>query len=484
VSARVSVFGLGYVGSVMAACLARAGHDVRGVDINPAKVAAINEGRSAIVEPGLDEAIAEGRRTGRLTATTDPFDAVLGTDVSVVSVGTPGCANGALDLRAATAVTRQIGRALRRKSRYHCVVFRSTVLPGTVRNVLVPVLSRASQKRAHCEFDVCFNPEFMREGSALSDYQRPAVVVIGAETERGGDCAARLYDGIAAPVERTTYEAAEMLKYACNGFHALKVTFANEIGVLCKSLGIDSYRVMELFTRDDRLNISPAYLRPGFAFGGSCLGKDLRALLHQARELDLATPVLSATLDSNRQHIQRAVDWVLSWPAQRVGLIGLTFKGGTDDLRESPSVAVAEALLGKGRRLRIYDADLLAGTLVGANKAFIDRQLPHLSAYLCGSIDDVLRESDVLVICKADGIPPASLAVCVGAKPTLDLARVMLDGHATPANYEGICWPSARSSGPGGAHSGDRRRFQTAAPRSSWAPPEPHLPAPHQEARP
>jgi GDP-mannose 6-dehydrogenase len=437
---KISIFGLGYVGCVTAACLAEVGHEVWGVDINPAKVAMLNAGKSPIVEGSVEEMIAGARRQGALQATGDPSDAVRHTQLSLVCVGTPSNSNGSLDLSSVAAVSQQIGAALRRKRAYHCVVFRSTVLPGTVRNVLIPILSTSSGKRVHHDFDVCFNPEFLREGSSIADFYHPPFTVIGQETVRGGDVVAALYREIDAPLERTTYEVAEMVKYACNSFHALKVVFANEIGVLCKTLGIDSHRVMELFARDKKLNISAAYLKPGFAFGGSCLPKDLRALVYKAKQMDVATPVLASVLESNRVHIQRAIDHILRTKCKNIGVLGLSFKPGTDDLRESPIVTLIETLIGKGCQVRIYDADVLLARIFGANKEFIEREIPHISSLMCATREEVLRDSEVIVIGKHDdGLQQALQPYC-GGKVIFDLVRITPNLTDRPANYDGICW--------------------------------------------
>jgi GDP-mannose 6-dehydrogenase len=437
---RISIFGLGYVGCVTAACLAKAGHAVWGVDIKRDKVEMINAGRSPIIEKGIEEMIAEGRTCNYLRATTDPLEAVLCTDISLVCVGTPSNGNGSLDLNGVIAVSQQIGEALARKSSYHCVVFRSTILPGTVRNVLIPILSKVSGREVHNDFDVCFNPEFLREGSSISDFYHPPFTIIGQETSRGGDVVACLYDGINAPIGRITYEGAEMVKYACNSFHALKVTFANEIGVLCKSLGIDSHQVMELFALDKKLNISPAYLKPGFAFGGSCLPKDLRALLYKAKELDLTVPVLASILESNRVHIQRVTDWLLSTKRKKIGILGLSFKPGTDDLRESPIVTLVETLIGKGYQVRIYDSEVSLARIFGANKAFIEQEIPHLSSLMCSKIEEVIREAEVIVICKPEEQFKEPLKPYLGKKMIFDLARITANASDRPENYEGICW--------------------------------------------
>jgi GDP-mannose 6-dehydrogenase len=437
---KISIFGLGYVGCVTAACLAKAGHEVWGVDINPAKVAMLNAGKSPIVEKGLEELIAEASSRGALQATRNSRHAIDQTQLSLICVGTPSNGNGSLDLGSVIGVSRQIGAALRHKPAYHCVVFRSTVLPGTVRNVLVPLLNKSSGKRVHYDFDVCFNPEFLREGSSIADFYHPPLTVIGHETVRGGETVAALYSAIDAPLERTSYEVAEMLKYACNSFHALKVAFANEVGVLCKSLGIDSHRVMELFALDKKLNISAAYLKPGFAFGGSCLPKDLRALLYKAKEVDVATPVLTSVLESNRLHIQRAIDHILQTKRKSIGVLGLSFKAGTDDLRESPIVALIETLIGKGCRVKIYDADVLLARIFGANKEFIEREIPHISSLMCATREEVLRDSEVIVISKHDEGLPQALEPYLGEKFIFDLVRFTPSSRDGLAHYDGICW--------------------------------------------
>jgi len=437
---RISIFGLGYVGCVTAACLVKAGHEVYGVDINADKVEMLNAGRSPVVEKGLEELIAKGRGKRLLYATTDPWEAIFNTEVSLVCVGTPSNGNGSLHLDGIKAVSRQIGEALGQKKSYHCVTFRSTVLPGTVRNTLIPILAEASQRQVHEDFDVCFNPEFLREGSSISDFYCPPFTIIGQETPRGGDTLACLYNDIDAPIERTTYEVAEMLKYTCNSFHALKVTFANEVGTLCKSLGIDSHRVMELFFLDKKLNISPAYLKPGFAFGGSCLPKDLRALMYRAKEADVSLPVLGSVLESNRIHIQRVIDEILGTKQRRVGILGLSFKVGTDDLRESPIVTLVETLIGKGCQIKIYDEEVSLARLFGANKAFIEQEIPHIASLMFGDIDEVIRESQVIVVAKSDEKIKAAVDRFIGSKMIFDLVRLHKDIFAAPKNYVGICW--------------------------------------------
>ncbi|MGH7392612.1 MAG: nucleotide sugar dehydrogenase [Candidatus Rokuibacteriota bacterium] len=435
---KVSVFGLGYVGCVTAACLADLGHDVWGVDVSPDKVEMINAGKSPIVEARVGDLIGAARAGGRLRATADAAEAVRATNVSLVCVGTPSQANGNCDRTALANANRQIGAALATKPAPHCVAFRSTLMPGTVRAMLIPDLERASGKQAHRDFDVCVNPEFLREGTAVADFYDPPFVVIG-EHGTGGEALARMYDGVRARVDRTTYEVAEVLKYACNAFHAIKVSFANEMGALCKGLGIDSHRVMELFVKDQKLNISPAYLKPGFAFGGSCLPKDLRALLYAARQHDLTLPLLGAVLESNRVHLERTLQWILATGLKRVGLVGLSFKAGTDDLRESPSVALIETLIGKGFQVKIYDADVFLARIFGANKRFIESEIPHISSLMCSDLDEVIRESDLLVVSKPIREMETALAEHHG-KLVLDLVRLPLNGAASLHKYEGICW--------------------------------------------
>jgi GDP-mannose 6-dehydrogenase len=437
---NIAVFGMGYVGCVTAACLAESGHNVIGVDVSADKVATINAGKSPIVEDRIEDMLTQAVSRGALRASMDAALAIRETELSLVCVGTPSQANGSLDLSAVLAVSEQIGGLLKGKDSYHCVVFRSTVLPGTVRTVLIPALEAASGKRANVDFDVCMNPEFLREGSSVADFYHPPFVIIGAETARGGDAVARMYAGIEAPMERTSYEVSELVKYACNNFHALKVTFANEIGALCKGLGIDSHRVMQLFTMDRKLNVSPAYLKPGFAFGGPCLPKDLRAVLHKARELDVPVPLLTSVLESNRVQMERVVERILATRDKRVGVLGLSFKPGTDDLRESPIVSLIETLVGKGCQVKVYDPDVLLSRIFGANKRFIDRELPHIGALLAADIDDVLSVSEVIVVAKPSSEFATALTPHVGNKTIFDLVRLPLPEAVGRHRYEGISW--------------------------------------------
>ena len=437
---KVSVFGLGYVGSVSAAAFAADGHDVVGVDVNAEKVGAINEGRSPIVEPGLDDLLKRGAAAKRLRATTSTAEAVHRTDLSLVCVGTPSRRNGSLDLTYLERVCEQIGDALQAKDAYHVVVIRSTVLPGTTHDVVIPALERRSGKKYGEGFGVAVNPEFLREGSALRDFRQPPLTLVGHNHAADAAPARALYEGIDAPFVSTSIRVAEMMKYTSNTWHAVKVVFANEIGNLCKRVGVDSHEVMDIFCRDDKLNLSSYYLKPGFAFGGSCLPKDVRALQYRAKEVDLELPMIGAVLGSNRLQVQHAIDQIVETGKKKVGLFGFSFKAGTDDLRESPMVILAEALLGKGYQLCIYDRNVSLARLVGANKQYIEEQIPHLSRHLCETIDEVIERSEVLVV--GNAAPEFSEAVmrCRPDQVVVDLVRMPLDFSRVRARYEGICW--------------------------------------------
>ena len=437
---NVSVFGLGYVGSVSAATFADDGHTVIGVDVNPTKVEMLNAGQSPIVEPGLGELIESGVTAGRLRATTSASEAVSASDVSLISVATPSRRNGSLDLSHLTRVCEQVGEALRRKSTYHIVVIRSTVLPGTTHETVIPTIERASGKRYGTDFGVAVNPEFLREGSAVRDIKHPPLTLVGHNHAADAAGTIALYQGIDAPVVTSSIRVAEMIKYASNAWHALKVCFGNEIGNLCKRLDVDSHDVMEIFCKDDKLNLSPYYLKPGFAFGGSCLPKDVRALEYRAKELDLELPVLQSVLRSNQLQIQQALDQIIETGKKRIGLLGFSFKAGTDDLRESPMVILAETLLGKGYDVRIYDRNVLIARLTGSNKDYIEKQIPHLSRLLCESVDDVLNEADVIVIGNAAPEFGEALIRCRPNQTILDLVRVPVDRANVVADYRGICW--------------------------------------------
>jgi GDP-mannose 6-dehydrogenase len=437
---RVSVFGLGYVGSVSAASFASDGHEVVGVDVNPGKVASLNEGRSPIVEPGLDDLIRDTTANGRLRATTSTAEAVTSSQVSLICVGTPSRKNGSLDLSYLERVSEQIGDALRDKSDYHVVVVRSTVLPGTTHDVVIPALERRSGKKYGQGFGVSVNPEFLREGTALHDFRHPPLTLIGHNHAADASGTTALYARVDAPLVSTSIGVAEMMKYTSNAWHALKVCFANEIGNLAKRVGVDSHEVMRIFCQDDKLNLSPYYLKPGFAFGGSCLPKDVRALQYRAKELDVDMPVVQSILGSNRLQIDHALDLVLQTGRKRVGLLGFSFKAGTDDLRESPIVILAEALLGKGYQLKIYDRNVSLAKLVGANKEYIEHQIPHLSSLLCDTVDEVLDGADVIVVGNAAPEFTAAVARCRPDQTVIDLVRLPVEREKLQAKYEGICW--------------------------------------------
>jgi GDP-mannose 6-dehydrogenase len=437
---NVSVFGLGYVGSVSAASFAADGHRVIGVDVNADKVASLNEGRSPIVEKGLDDLIRNATASGALRATTSTDEAVHATELSLLCVGTPSRKNGSLDLTYLERVCEQIGAALAHKDSYHVVVVRSTVLPGTTHDVVIPTLERASGKKYGTGFGVTVNPEFLREGTAIHDFRHPPLTLVGHNYKTDAAPTEALYARVDAPLVNTSIRTAEMIKYSSNTWHALKVCFANEIGNLCKRLDIDSHEVMDIFCRDEKLNLSSYYMKPGFAFGGSCLPKDVRALQYRAKEVDLDMPVIQAILGSNQLQIQHALEQVMESGRKRIGLLGFSFKAGTDDLRESPIVILAEALLGKGYDLRIFDRNVSIARLVGANKEYINTQIPHLSSLLCETIDEVLEHSDVIVVGNAAPEFADALKRTRPDQVVVDLVRVKTERADIPAQYQGICW--------------------------------------------
>jgi len=436
---RISVLGLGYVGAVVAGCLARRGHEVVGVDTDPHKVALLNAGRAPIVEPEIGEITACAVAAGRLSATVDIAAAIPRSDLIMICVGTPSRGNGGIDLSHVRRVCEQIGAALPGHAGAPVIVVRSTLLPGTARELVIPTLEASSGRQAGTDFGVCIDPEFLREGSAVHDYLNPPKTVIGELNRASGDLLASLYTELAAPLIRTDIETAEMVKYADNAWHALKVGFANEMGHFCKSLGVDSHRVMDIFCRDTKLNLSGCYLKPGFAFGGSCLPKDLKALLHKARTLDVSLPILSAVLPSNELQIERAVQTVIEHGSRKVGILGLSFKAGSDDLRNSPVVELAERLLGKGFELRIFDANVSLARIHGTNRDYIMHRIPHISALLTSSIEDVIEHAGTLVIGNA---APEFRAILprVGFRQTVvDLVRIG-ECYSVAGVYEGVCW--------------------------------------------
>jgi GDP-mannose 6-dehydrogenase len=437
---NISVFGLGYVGSVSAACFASLGHTVIGVDVSSMKVDLINSGKSPVIESDLEALVEAMASQGRLKATTCAKDAVAQSDLSLVCVGTPSSSNGNLELKYVERVCQDIGKALASKTGFHVVVIRSTVLPGSTETTLIPLLEAASGKKAGIDFGVAFNPEFLRESTALHDFHHPPFTVIGQFDERGAQRAAELYAGVDAPLRVAPLRVAEMVKYASNAFHALKVTFANEIGNICKRSGIDSHQVMDLFCLDEKLNLSSYYLRPGFAFGGSCLPKDLRALLYHAQHLDVHVPVLEAVLPSNDLQIRQGFELVRRTGLKRIGILGFSFKAGTDDLRESPLVELIEMLLGKGYHVRIYDRNVSLARLTGANRAFIEREIPHLATLMCASIEEVLAASDVIVVGNAAAEFHEAIVKARADQIVIDLVRLTPSAEHILAQYEGLGW--------------------------------------------
>ena len=436
---KISVFGMGYVGVVAAGCLAADGHEVVGVDPNQTKVDLINGGVPPIVEKDIGEIVTTAVQKGLLRATLDVGAAVRETEISLVCVGTPSRLNGALDLSYVRKVCEEIGRELRTKSAFHVVVARSTMLPGTMREVVIPTLEEASGKKAGVDFGVCNNPEFLREGTAVWDYRHPPKTVIGETDNRSGDVLASLYSDLDAPMVRTSVETAEMVKYTDNVWHALKVAFANEIGNICKGVKIDSHEVMEIFCKDTKLNLSPYYLKPGFAFGGSCLPKDVRALTYKARTLDIDLPVLNAILPSNHLQVDRGYEMITSTGKRRIGVLGFSFKAGTDDLRESPVVDVIERLIGKGYDLRLYDKNVNLAALTGANRDYILNHIPHISRLMVDTVDAVMEHAEVVVVGNGAAEFKAALNQLRPGQKVVDLVRI--DGRRSDeGRYDGICW--------------------------------------------
>ncbi len=436
---KVSIFGLGYVGTVSAGCLAKEGHKIIGVDPIKTKVQLINSGKSPIIERDIDEIITEAVNTGQLRATDDTVQAIRDTELSFVCVGTPGQINGNLDLTHVRNVCEQIGHALKCKSTRHTVVIRSTILPGTMRRMVIPVLEENSGKKASTDFGVCNNPEFLREGSAVADFTFPSKTVIGELDRASGDTVAALYAKLDAPLMRTDIETAEMIKYIDNSWHALKIGFANEIGNLCKSFSIDAHKAMDIFCQDKKLNISPAYLKPGFAFGGSCLPKDLRALAYSAKLHDLELPILNSILPSNELQVSRGLQLIMEKGHKRVGILGFSFKEGTDDLRESPMIEIIERLTGKGYDLRIYDKNVQVARLVGANRDFILNRIPHISKLMVDNVDAILQHAETIVIgnksAEFESVPQKlRTGQCL-----VDFVRIS-NYRSNNGEYSGICW--------------------------------------------
>lgn len=436
---KISIFGLGYVGAVSVGCLASEGHQVIGVDPVQTKVDLINQGKTPIIEKDIGELIEKASINHRLRATTDPIDAVHESEVSMICVGTPSNGNGSLDLRYVKRVCENIGGALKTKAGFHLVVVRSTMLPGSMKSVVLPTLEKSSEKIAGVDFGVCMNPEFMREGSAVYDFFNPPKTVIGETDLRSGDMLVTLYKKMDAPVIRTDIETAEMVKYTDNVWHALKIGFTNEIGSICKSLGLDGHKVMDIFCQDTKLNLSSSYLKPGFAFGGSCLPKDLRAITYMARTLDLEPLILNAILPSNHRQIEKGIKMVMEKSKKKVGVLGFSFKAGTDDLRESPVVELIERLLGKGYDIRIYDHNVRLASLVGANKDYILNRIPHLSNLMVECIEEILAHAETIVIGHKDSEFCNILERINGEQNVVDLVRIKEEFH-NREQYDGVCW--------------------------------------------
>ncbi|MGA3087817.1 MAG: nucleotide sugar dehydrogenase [Terriglobales bacterium] len=437
----VSIFGLGYVGSVSAACFAAMGHKVIGVDLSRAKVEMMASGRTPIVEARMTEMVAEAKNAGRLCATTDATEAVLNSQVSFVCVGTPSLKNGKLDLSHIESVAREIGAAIGRKKSPHVFVLRSTVLAGTTETIVLPILEQESGKKCGHDFTVCYNPEFMREGSAVADFLNPPYTILGASDSNHLAPLRELYQNTPGTLYQTTIPVAEMVKYFSNCFHAVKVGFANEMGTMCKHLGVDAHQVTKIFTSDTKLNISPAYLSPGFAFGGSCLPKDLRAITYKAKELDLRLPLLESLMPSNAEHVDRAVEMVLDTGKKKIAQIGLSFKAGTDDLRESPQVQLIKRLMGEGLEVKVWDEDVSLGRLAGANRQYIEEVIPHIGSVLSADLEAVLRTAEVVILGNKSASKDQLGKYLRPEHIVIDL--VHLDKTHRPdgaRTYEGICW--------------------------------------------
>ncbi|HKA43524.1 MAG TPA: nucleotide sugar dehydrogenase [Burkholderiales bacterium] len=437
---KISIFGLGYVGAVSLACLARDGHSVIGVDIDPAKLELIRSGKTPVVEEGMVELMAQVAAGGRVSVTADVNRAVLDSELSLICVGTPSAPNGSQDQSAVIKLTRELGKAVRAKSGGHVFVYRSTLVPGTVEDVLKPIIEQESGKQDGRDFHVCFQPEFLREGTSIRDYDRPPYTVVGANADAAVARLRELFGHLPCEFLATSIRAAEMVKYTCNNFHSLKITFANETARLCEALGVNPFQVMDLVCKDRQLNISPAYLKPGFAFGGSCLPKELRSTMYLAKSRDVELPMLGNVLVSNRAHVDHAITKVLASGCRRVGMIGLSFKTGTDDLRESPLVAIAEQFIGKGLNLLVYDPDVHLSRLLGANRRFIEQHVPHIASVMRGDIESVIAESELLVVGLSGAQVFDALARHVRADQiVLDLVSIPAD-RSLRGKVVGLCW--------------------------------------------
>jgi GDP-mannose 6-dehydrogenase len=445
---RVSIFGLGYVGCVSAARLAEAGHQVIGVDVNPEKVAMVNAGISPIVEPGLEALLAFTVNSGRLRATVSAPEAIAGSDMALICVGTPGYANGQLNVDVMRNLCGEIGRELHHRDQPFVVVVRSTVLPGTLEDVVIPALRAGMQRRHRSCLRVAVNPEFIREGSALQDFLQPPFTLVGCQDEETAGRLRELYANVDAPFVHTSIKTAEMIKYTSNTFHALKVCFANEVGDVCEAFGVNPQEVMRIFRLDRKLNVSEAYLKPGFAFGGSCLPKDIRALTYAARSVDVDLPLIGRILESNEAQIRRAVDSVLATRKRRIGVIGLSFKPGTDDLRESPMVTLVETLIGKGLDVRILDHNVSLARLTGANRRYIEEEIPHISSLMCSEAADLLNHAELLVVGNTGEQTEQALAAADPDVEVIDLTRGLIRASQKPSSKVNEPWQQASSSVP------------------------------------
>jgi GDP-mannose 6-dehydrogenase len=437
---NISIFGLGYVGAVSLACLARDGHRVVGVDVDQAKLDLIAAGKTPVVEEGMVQLMTDVIASGRVSVTRSVRDAVMLTDLSLICVGTPSAPNGSQDQSAMLALAEDLGSAIRDKEGTHVFAFRSTLVPGTVEDVLKPIIETKSGKKDGLDFHVCFQPEFLREGSSINDYDKPPYTIVGANTDAPVALLRQLFGHLACKLHVTSIRGAEMVKYCCNNFHALKITFANETARLCEALSVDPFEVMNLLCQDTQLNISAAYLKPGFAFGGSCLPKDLRATLYLAKTRDVELPMLGSILPSNRQHIDHAIAKVLASGCRKIGMIGLSFKSGTDDLRESPMVLLAEHFVGKGLALLVYDPEVQLSSLLGANRRYIETHVPHLGQLIRNDLESVITGSELLVVGLGDARVVAALKEHLRPDHVvLDLVKLS-NGKDLPGRYEGLCW--------------------------------------------
>jgi GDP-mannose 6-dehydrogenase len=436
---RIAVFGLGYVGCVTGACLAQMGHEVCGVDISPAKVHMINQGHAPLKERGVERLVSQMVRSGKFRATLDPAEAIEPAEISLVCVGTPSGKGGSADLDYVLRAVSEIGAALRRHQGFHTMAVRSTMPPGTMEQFVIPVLEQSARQKTGARLHVCFHPEFLREGSSIEDFFNPPHTIIGIPHPGGASQIVKLWRPIKAPLYLTSFKVAEMLKYADNAFHALKVSFANEVGAISKTLGIDGREVMGIFAEDRKLNLSPLYLIPGFAFGGPCLPKDLRALEKIAEDGGIETPLVSSILKSNLRHLIRARDLILSTGKRRLGVLGLVFKSDTDDLRESPACQLVRELVNARKQVRVYDPQVNLERLIGANRAYVEDELPELPSLLAHSLDEVLAASEVIVISGTH--PEFATAVRRLRKNQMAIDLVGLAPPTTSrAAIKGLCW--------------------------------------------